>query len=127
MIMHADQLHVDAQTVRRLVEVQFPQWRALPVTQLRTAGTVNAIFRIGEDLAARFPLVGQDPAQGRASLVAEAQATRELADAATVPTSLPVGDRGAGRRLSASVERPDLAVRPRCDGRGPRSVDGVRS
>jgi aminoglycoside phosphotransferase (APT) family kinase protein len=36
MTMHADQLHVDTQTVRRLVEVQFPQWRGLPVTELRT-------------------------------------------------------------------------------------------
>jgi hypothetical protein len=38
MTMHPDQLHVDAQTVRRLVEVQFPQWRGLPVTELRTPG-----------------------------------------------------------------------------------------
>src|SRR5690242_18610671 len=47
MTMHADQLHVDVDTVRRLVAAQFPQWRGLPVTELRTPGTVNAIFRIG--------------------------------------------------------------------------------
>src|SRR3569833_768297 len=89
MTMHPDQRHVDARTVRQLVEVQFPQWRGLPVTELRTPGTVNAIFRIGHDLAARFPLVGHDPAQARASLVAEAEAARELADAATEPTPEP--------------------------------------
>jgi aminoglycoside phosphotransferase (APT) family kinase protein len=106
MTMHADQLHVDAQTVRRLVEVQCPQWRGLPVTELRTPGTVNAIFRIGEALAARFPLVGHDPAQARASLVAEAEAARELADAATVPSPEPVaiGEPGAGYPLPWSVQ-----------------------
>ena len=50
MTMHAGQLHVDARTVRRLLEVQFHEWRGLPVTELRTSGTVNAIFRIGDDL-----------------------------------------------------------------------------
>ena len=106
MTMHADQLHVDARTVRRLVEVQFPQWRGLPVTGLRTPGTVNAIFRIGDDLAARYQLVGHDPAQARASLAAEAEAARELADAATVPTPEPVaiGEPGAGYPLPWSVQ-----------------------
>ena len=106
MRMHADQLHVDAQTVLRLIELQFPQWRGRPVTELRSSGTVNAIFRIGHDLAARFPLVGHDPAQTRALLTAEAEATRELADATTVPTPEPVaiGEPGAGYPLPWSVQ-----------------------
>jgi len=101
MRMHADQLHVDAQTVLRLIELQFPQWRGRPVTELRSSGTVNAIFRIGDDLAARFPLVGHDPAQTRALLATEAEAARELADAITVPTPEPVaiGEPGAGYPL----------------------------
>jgi aminoglycoside phosphotransferase (APT) family kinase protein len=106
MTMHAGQLQVDAQTVRRLVEVQFPQWRGLPVTELRTPGTVNAIFRIGDDLAARFPLVGDDPARVRASLAAEAAAARELAEVATVPIPQPVAiaEPGAGYPLPWSVQ-----------------------
>lgn len=106
MTMHADQHHVDAQTVGRLIEAQFPQWRGLSVTEQRTTGTVNAIFRIGDDLAARFPLVGHDPEQVRTSLTAEAQATRDLADAATVPTPEPValGEPGAGYPLPWSVQ-----------------------
>ena len=104
--MHADQLHVGPDVVRRLVEAQYPQWRGLPVTQLRVLGTVNAIFRIGDDLAARFPLVGRDPVQARASLAAEVEAARELADAATVPTPEPVaiGEPGAGYPLPWSVQ-----------------------
>jgi aminoglycoside phosphotransferase (APT) family kinase protein len=106
MTMHPDQLHIDAQIVRRLVEVQFPQWHDLPVTELRTAGTVNAIYRIGDDLAARFPLVGHDPVQARASLAAEAEAARELAVTATVPAPEPVaiGEPGEGYPLPWSVQ-----------------------
>ena len=44
----------------------------------------------GDDLAARFPLIGHDSVQARASLEAEAEAARQLADAASVPTPVPV-------------------------------------
>jgi aminoglycoside phosphotransferase (APT) family kinase protein len=106
MPMHADQLHVDAQTVRRLVEVQFPQWRGLPVSEVHTSGTVNAIFRIGDDLAARFPLLGQDPARTRTLLSAEAEAARELSAVTSVPTPEPVaiGEPGGGYPFAWSVQ-----------------------
>lgn len=106
MAMHRGQLHVDTRAVRRLVSVQFPQWRGLPVTELRAAGTVNAIFRIGDALAARFPLVGDDEAQAGAWLEAEAEATRELAGAISVPTPEPVaiGRPGAGYPLPWSIQ-----------------------
>lgn len=45
--MHADQLTVSPQTVRELVDEQFPAWRELPVTRVASQGTANAIFRIG--------------------------------------------------------------------------------
>jgi aminoglycoside phosphotransferase (APT) family kinase protein len=68
MAMHADELTVDEAIVRRLVDDQFPRWRRLPVQRLATAATVNAIFRIGDDLTARFPLRGEDPVKVRARL-----------------------------------------------------------
>ncbi|MFC8501610.1 phosphotransferase [Pedococcus sp. NPDC057267] len=106
MTMHADQLHVDAPTVRRLVHAQFPHWRGLPVVELRTPATVNAIFRIGEDLTARFPLVGDDPVQVRAALQAEAEAARELSGTSCVPVPEPVaiGAPGPGYPLPWSVQ-----------------------
>jgi aminoglycoside phosphotransferase (APT) family kinase protein len=106
MTMHHDQLQVDAGMVRRLVDEQFPSWRGLAVEEVRTAGTVNAIFRIGPDLVARFPLVARDPAEARASLEAEAVAARELARASTVPTPEPValGEPGVGCPTPWSVQ-----------------------
>ena len=45
--MHSDQLAVEVDTVRRLVDGQFPQWRALPVHRVSTAGTVAARDGLG--------------------------------------------------------------------------------
>ena len=64
MPMHADELPISAAVVRDLVAAQFPQWRDLPVRRVASPGTVNAIFRIGDRLAARFPLQGTEPGRG---------------------------------------------------------------
>lgn len=106
MAMHDDQIDVTEGTARLLVDEQFPGWRRLPVRSAQTAGTVNAIFRIGDDLAARFPLQPDDPARARVAAVAEAEAARELADASTVPTPEPVaiGEPGHGYPLPWSVQ-----------------------
>ncbi|MFJ8214507.1 aminoglycoside phosphotransferase family protein [Streptomyces sp. NPDC096033] len=43
--------------VERLVEAQFPQWAGLPVREVPSAGTDNAMYRLGEDMAVRLPRV----------------------------------------------------------------------
>jgi aminoglycoside phosphotransferase (APT) family kinase protein len=105
-MMHEDQLDVAPGTVRRLVDEQFPSWRGLPVRSFPSAGTVNAIFRIGDDLAARFPLRAEDPARAGDWLAAEATAACELAVVSTVPTPEPVaiGEPGHGYPLPWSVQ-----------------------
>ncbi|MEJ7774529.1 MAG: aminoglycoside phosphotransferase, partial [Nocardioidaceae bacterium] len=72
--MHADQLTVTADMVKRLVHEQFPAWRQLPLLEVASEGTVNAIFRVGDDLAARFPLRAQDAVEAREWLESEASA-----------------------------------------------------
>jgi aminoglycoside phosphotransferase (APT) family kinase protein len=54
--MHADEIPVDAQLVRRLVLEQFPHWAHLPVSPAAT-GTVNAMFRLGDAMVVRLPFV----------------------------------------------------------------------
>jgi aminoglycoside phosphotransferase (APT) family kinase protein len=104
--MHSDQFAVAVDTVRRLVDGQFPQWRALPVHRVSAAGTVNAIFRLGEDLAARFPLRPQEERRVRDWLRAEAAAMREFAEVSPVPAPRPVaiGEPGGGYPLPWSVQ-----------------------
>ena len=104
--MHAGQVTVRPETVRRLVGEQFPEWRALPIRRVAASGTVNAIFRIGDRLAARFPLVRGDIGSMRQSLRAEAAAARELAGRTRFPTPEPValGEPGPGYPLPWSVQ-----------------------
>ncbi|MGW1915205.1 aminoglycoside phosphotransferase family protein [Streptomyces sp. NPDC002076] len=53
--MHADEIDLDAPLVQRLIARRFPQWAALPVRRLPSAGTENAMFRLGTDLLVRLP------------------------------------------------------------------------
>lgn len=104
--MHHDQLTLGVDTVRRLVDEQFPSWRALPIREVSAVGTVNGIFRIGDDLVARFPLREQEPDRVRDDLRAEAAAMQEFADVATAPAPRPVaiGDPGPGYPMPWSVQ-----------------------
>lgn len=88
--MHEGQQHVSEETAQRLIHEQFPQWKHLTVSSVTGAGTVNAIFRIGDDLSARFPLNGEDPAQVNGALQAEAAAMAELSAVCPFPTPQPV-------------------------------------
>ncbi|GAB4052258.1 aminoglycoside phosphotransferase family protein [Catellatospora paridis] len=106
MQMHANQLTVTPQTVGALIVEQFPQWQDLPVTELRSQGTVNAIFRIGDGLTGRFPLQPGDVAKTRRELETEAAAGRELASRTRFPTPEPValGEPGPGYPMPWSVQ-----------------------
>ena len=106
MMMHPDQLDVSVPMVRALVHSQFPRWRERPVRQVATEGTDNAIFRIGDELVARFPLQPGDPDRVRRSLAQEAAAARELAGRTRFPVPEPValGEPGHGYPLPWSVQ-----------------------
>ena len=53
--MHAEELELDEGLVQALLAAQFPQWAGLPLRRVEPAGTVNAIFRLGDGLAVRLP------------------------------------------------------------------------
>jgi aminoglycoside phosphotransferase (APT) family kinase protein len=106
MRMHADQLTVSLEAVRRLVHDQFPRWRDLPISSVASPGTVNAIFRVGDSLAARFPLQPGETEEIRRWLRAEAEAASELAGRTRFPTPEPValGEPGPDYPLPWSVQ-----------------------
>ena len=74
--MHANQLTVSPQTVRKLVDGQFPSWRELPIREFVSHGTVNALFRIGGKLLARFPLEPGDVEPARRLRLGEDESER---------------------------------------------------
>lgn len=106
MEMHDGQLAIDAGQVRRLVAAQFPEWAGLDVRPVASPGTVNALFRIGDGLVARFPLLGEDADAIRRGLEVEAQRAVEFAAGTSVPAPVPValGAPGEGYDLPWSVQ-----------------------
>jgi len=55
--VHADEVATDASLVRRLLAEQFPDWADLPIARVPSAGTDNAIYRLGGDMAVRLPRI----------------------------------------------------------------------
>jgi aminoglycoside phosphotransferase (APT) family kinase protein len=55
--MHDDEVDTDADLVRGLLASQHPQWAELPIERVASAGTDNAMYRVGDDLAVRLPRI----------------------------------------------------------------------
>jgi aminoglycoside phosphotransferase (APT) family kinase protein len=55
--MHDDEVETDSELVRRLLAAQHPQWAELPIRRVRSAGTDNAMYRLGDELAVRLPRI----------------------------------------------------------------------
>lgn len=101
--MHAAEVATDAGIVRRLVAGQFPQWAGLPVVPVPSAGTDNALYRLGGDLVVRMPRIHW--ATGQIGL--ERRWLPHLAPhlPLAVPTPLAVGEPGEGFAWQWSVYR----------------------
>lgn len=106
MAMHVDELHIEDALVQQLIVEQFPTWRHEPIRRVASTGTVNAIYRIGSEFTARFPLRDIDPADVAADIAREADAMRELAACCPFPTPVHVamGEPGHGYPLPWSVQ-----------------------
>jgi aminoglycoside phosphotransferase (APT) family kinase protein len=55
--MHEHELSLDQALVERLIAGQFPQWGGLPVRHASSAGTDNAMFRLGRTMVVRLPRI----------------------------------------------------------------------
>jgi aminoglycoside phosphotransferase (APT) family kinase protein len=55
--MHPGMHPIDVNLVRRLIAEQFPRWAGLAVERFPSGGTVNAMYRLGDDMVVRLPLV----------------------------------------------------------------------
>ncbi|HUB23113.1 MAG TPA: phosphotransferase [Streptosporangiaceae bacterium] len=84
--MHDGEAEIDVGLVGRLVAGQFPDLAGLPVREVASTGTVNAIYRLGDELCARLPRV---PRYAR-DLEREWRWLPELAPALTLRVPEPV-------------------------------------
>jgi len=101
--MHANEVHTDTQLVGRLLAAQFPQWAGLPLTPVPSAGTDNALYRLGGDMVVRLPRI--DWAIGQAEK--ERRWLPRLAPhlPLTIPEQLARGEPGEGYPWPWSIYR----------------------
>jgi aminoglycoside phosphotransferase (APT) family kinase protein len=92
--MHAGQFDLTVDVVAHLVAGQFPRCAGRPVRPVVSDGTVNALFRLGDDIVLRFPL---RPAS-HAELLREQENARRIAPHVPleVPEPLGLGQPGTG-------------------------------
>ncbi|MFB7338416.1 aminoglycoside phosphotransferase family protein [Streptomyces adustus] len=101
--MRSDVHPIDGDLVRRLIVGQFPQWAGLAIKRFPSGGTVNAMYRLGDHMVVRLPLV-----QGGAGDVdKERMWLPRLAPhlPTTVPTGLGYGEPAEGYPWAWSVYR----------------------
>jgi aminoglycoside phosphotransferase (APT) family kinase protein len=101
--MHADEVATSVPLVRRLVVEQFPHWADLPIAPVPSAGTDNALYRLGDAMVVRLPRI-----EGATSQVEKEQ--RWLPRIAphlplAIPEPLAMGEPGAGYPWRWSVYR----------------------
>ena len=56
--MHVDEFAIDAFLVQKLLSRQFPHWADLPLKPVPSAGTDNALYRLGNEMVVRLPRIG---------------------------------------------------------------------
>ena len=79
--MHDGEADTDPELVRRLLHAQLPQWADLPIRRLASGGTVNAVYRLGDEFTVRLPFLEG----GVACLDLEARWLPQLAPRVPVP------------------------------------------
>src|SRR5215813_9174404 len=55
--MHIDEVETSVSLVARLLATQFPHWADLPIEPVPSAGTDNALYRLGDDMVVRLPRI----------------------------------------------------------------------
>ncbi|MEU0024551.1 aminoglycoside phosphotransferase family protein [Streptomyces sp. NPDC006335] len=101
--MHADELDIDSALVAGLIAEQFPKWGDLPLKRVASAGTDNAMYRLGDDMVVRLPRL---PGGGH-QVTFEQRWLPKLAPhlPLAVPEPLAMGEPGRGYTLPWGVYR----------------------
>lgn len=99
--LHPDQPATDPALVRRLIASQHPQWADLAVRPAASDGTTNALFRLGDSLSVRLPLVGY----GESAIDKEQRWLAHLAPhlPLAIPEQVAIGEPGEGYPFRWSV------------------------
>ena len=115
--MHVDEVDVDVSLVGRLLAAQFPDWAELPIERVRSGGTDNAIYRLGDNLCVRLPRIERVTAQ----LDKELEWLPRLAP--HLPLAVPVAHEGQVLGIRSPL-RVGIAAAVRGQPLGAAAIDG---
>jgi aminoglycoside phosphotransferase (APT) family kinase protein len=101
--MHVDEIYTDASLVGRLIRAQFPEWAELTIEPVHSAGTDNAIYRLGDDMAVRLPRT--ESATGQVDKEHTWLPVLAPHLPLTIPVSLATGEPGEGYPWRWSINR----------------------
>jgi aminoglycoside phosphotransferase (APT) family kinase protein len=90
MTMHEGQVDLHPDEVAGLVAARLPELAGPVIRPVESSGTVNALFRIGDDLVARFPLVPAADDARRREIDAEMAHARVVATRVSLAVPVPV-------------------------------------
>lgn len=115
--LHADEAAIDLPLVHQLVEAQFPQWASLPIEPVESAGTDNAIFRLGAEMAIRLPRVQRAvrPLQKEQQWLARLAPALPLKVPVPVASGLPAGGYRWPWVVYTWLEGTAMDIRPAAD------------
>jgi aminoglycoside phosphotransferase (APT) family kinase protein len=101
--MHVEEIDTDTLLVRRLLMAQLPQWTDLPIRPVQSAGTDNALYRLGDEMVVRLPRIHWAVEQ----IEKERQWLPRLAPhlPLALPVQLALGESGEGYPWQWSVYR----------------------
>jgi aminoglycoside phosphotransferase (APT) family kinase protein len=86
-MMHEGELRIDVALVRQLLTEQFPDLGQSSICEAQSTGTVNAIYRVGDDAYARLPRLSV----WEAGLLREVQWLPWLAERLSLAIPVPIG------------------------------------
>lgn len=88
--MHENEIEIDEQLVRSLLNKQCPQWAHLPLSRVASSGTDNALFRLGADTIIRLPRIEWEPGSINKSINKEYNWLPKIAHCLKTPISEPI-------------------------------------
>lgn len=103
MKMHANEVATSVELVRKLLAGQFPHWAHLPVTSVPSAGTDNALYRLGPEMVVRLPRIDWATGQAEKERVWLPRLAPHLP--LTLPQQLAMGEPAEGYPWHWSVYR----------------------
>lgn len=88
--MHENEQEITLELVRSLLKKQYPQWAELKLQPIRSSGTDNALFRLGDQYVVRIPRIEWSPSSVTNGINKEWLWLPQLAQHLKTPVSEPI-------------------------------------